>query len=585
MTSEDDQTIKKGQRLREIMQVLRRHHFLSNFYHQTNPREVCAALQELGPIFIKLGQILSTRPDLVSPAYIKELRRLQDQVKADSFASVQQTFKEQTGKEITAVFAEFEQEPFASASIGQAHRAKLKDGTPVVVKIQHPAVSQLVNTDIALIRRAVKLLRYVPNDVTVVDLDKVLDELSSSLLSEVNTMKEAHNGEEFYRLNNGDDIIVVPKVYTGYCAPQVLVNQAMAGKSIRKLADQPMSKEPQTAEKQKEQRRYIANVLVKNFLKQVFVDHFFHADPHPGNILVHELDPEAAAQPALQTTSHRQARIGATDLEYQKQRSLPPYRIVYLDFGMMGTLTPTMADGIANVILAITTKNTRRIGQAVLNICNQTGPLDELHFLKELGSFIRPYLAMGLGDIDFPTMLFQVVQLCRRNHLQMKPEVTLLIKAFGTLESTVAKLDPDISMMQVARPFGLHYLKRKFNWRDRLDDQLINLLIATQETAHLPDKVSATLDTIANGDAQVNFRFKGQERLLKQVERITNRLLIVIILAAVILGSSIIVEGSSRHPHIFRLGVIGYSIALVVIVALILSELGRRWKNWQNKNK
>lgn len=583
MTSERDVEIKKGQRLREIMQVMRRHHFLSNFYHQKNPAEIVTALQELGPTFIKMGQILSTRPDLISPAYVKALRKLQDQVKADPFTSVQQTFKAQTGHKLDEVFASFDHQPFASASIGQVHHATLKDGTPVVVKVQHPAVSQLVNTDIALLRRAVKLFQYVPNEVTVVNLDKVLDELSRSLLSEVNTMNEVHNGEEFYRLNNGDDIITVPKVYAKYCAPQILVNEAMVGESVRHLFPQSTT-EPDSPDLTA-QRKYIANVLVKNFMQQVFVDHFFHADPHPGNILIHELDTTDQGSPALKTTRQHQVQVGKTTLGYQEQTALPPYRIIYLDFGMMGTLTPAMADGIANVILAITTKNVRRIAQAVLAICNQTGSLDEPAFIKELGGFIRPYLAMGVGEIDFASMLYAIVQLCQRNHLQMKPEVTLLIKAFGTLESTVARLDPDISMMEVARPFGLRYLKRKFNWRDSLDDQLISLVTTAQETAQLPDRVNATLETIANGDAQVNFRLKGQERLIKQIERITNRFLIVIILAAVILGSSVIVEGSSQHPHIFRLGVIGYSIALVVIVALVLSELGHRWRNWRNKNK
>ena len=583
MNSEADIEIKKGQRLREIMQVMRGHHFLSNFYHQKNPEEIYGALQELGPTFIKMGQILSTRPDLISPAYVKTLRQLQDQVKADPFSSVQQTFKEQTDHDIDEVFASFDKQPFASASIGQVHHATLKAGTPVVVKVQHPAVSQLVNTDIALLRRAVKLFKYVPNEMTVVNLDRVLDELSRSLLSEVNTMNEVHNGEEFYRLNNGDDIVTVPKVYTKYCAPQILVNQTMVGKSVRHLFKENFKGEeiPEVLA----QRKYIANVLVKNFMKQVFVDHFFHADPHPGNILIHELDPASQAQPAMKTTHQHQVQVGNTNLSYHQETPLPPYRIVYLDFGMMGTLTPAMADGIANVVLAITTKNVRRISQAVLAICNQTGPLDEPVFTKELGSFIRPYLAMGVGEIDFSTMVYQIVQLCQKNHLQMKPEVTLLIKAFGTLESTVARLDPDISMMEVARPFGLQYLKRKFKWRDSLDDQLIGLVTTAQETAHLPDRINATLETIANGDAQVNFKLKGQDRLIKQIERITNRFLIVIILAAVILGSSVLVEGSSQHPHIFRLGVIGYSISLVVILALVLSELGHRWKNWRNKNK
>ncbi|HJE26304.1 MAG TPA: AarF/ABC1/UbiB kinase family protein, partial [Limosilactobacillus pontis] len=406
---------------------------------------------------------------------------------------------------------------------------------------------------------------------------------SRSLLSEVNTLNEVHNGEEFYRLNNGDDIITVPKVYAKYCVPQILVNEAMAGKSVRRLF--PQNSKDNDDPQLPAQRKYIAHVLVQNFMKQVFVDHFFHADPHPGNILVHELNPADEDAATMKTTHQHQVQVGKTTVGYREQTALPPYRIVYLDFGMMGVLTPAMADGIANVVLAITTKNVRRIAQAVLAICNQTGPLDEPAFTKELGSFIRPYLAMGVGEIDFTAMLYSIVQLCQRNHLQMKPEVTLLIKAFGTLESTVARLDPDISMMEVARPFGLRYLKRKFNWRDSLDDQLINLVTTAQETAQLPDRINATLETIANGDAQVNFKLKGQDRLIKQVERITNRFLIVIILAAVILGSSVIVEGSSQHPHIFRLGVIGYSIALVVIVALVLSELGHRWRNWRNKNK
>ena len=137
------------------------------FQNQTNPQAICQALQELGPTFIKLGQILSTRPDLVSPAYIKELRHLQDQVKADSFATVEQTFEEETGKKINDEFASFAEKPFASASIGQVHHATLKDGTPVVVKVQHPEVGKLVSTDLALLRKAVVLFKYVPQDIAI----------------------------------------------------------------------------------------------------------------------------------------------------------------------------------------------------------------------------------------------------------------------------------------------------------------------------------------------------------------------------------------------------------------------------------
>ena len=184
MENKQQTEIKQGTRLKEIITVMRKYHFISNFYHQRDPEAICNALQELGPTFIKLGQILSTRPDLVSTDYAQALRKLQDQVKADPFTSVEQTFEEASGKQIAQVFKSFDPEPFASASIGQVHRAVLLDGTPVVVKVQHPTVTQLVNTDLALLRRAVKMVKYVPANTAVVDLDRTLDEVSTSLLSE-----------------------------------------------------------------------------------------------------------------------------------------------------------------------------------------------------------------------------------------------------------------------------------------------------------------------------------------------------------------------------------------------------------------
>lgn len=576
---DNNDELKKSTRLREIVQVIRKYHFVSNFYHQTNPENIRQTLQELGPTFIKLGQIMSTRPDLVSPAYIKELRRLQDQVKADNFITVQQTFTKETGKKIADVFDDFDPQPFASASIGQVHHAKLKDGTPVVVKIQHPEVETLVSTDLALLRKAVSLLKYVPKDITVVDLKKVIDELGSSLLSEVNTLDEAHNGQEFYQLNNGDGPIMVPQVYIKHCAPKVLVNEAMPGKSIRHLFEGPVVTSPDDPVAKK--RRQVALTLVNNFLKQIFVDHFFHADPHPGNILIRELAP--GENNDLATTKQVEKSLGNMTVGYQRQESLPAYRIIYLDFGMMGRLTPALANNIAQVVIAINTQDVRKIGRAVLNICNRTGEVDETKFFKELGAFIQPYFSAGIGNIDFANVLYQIIQLCQGNHLQIKSEVTLLIKAFGTLEGTIAKLDPSLSMMEVAQDFGRHYLMRNFNWRTAVNNNLMNLLFASQATAKMPEKINELIDTFVSGDAKVDLQYKDQKNVLKQLERLMNRFMIAIILAAVILGSSLLVEGSTSHPHIFRLGVTGYSISLVIIGLLIVSELIHRWRDWRNK--
>ncbi|MCI2031272.1 ABC1 kinase family protein [Limosilactobacillus sp.] len=574
-----------GKRLRRIMQVMREYHFLSNFYHQKNPDEVCQALEELGPTFIKMGQILSTRSDLVSPEYVKAFRKLQDDVPADDFASVKETFETETGKKISAAFKSFEEKPFASASIGQVHHAELKDGTSVVVKVQHPDVTKLVSTDLALLRRAVELLKYVPTGISVVDPIKIFNELSNSLRKEIDTIQEAKNGIEFYRLNNDHSIIRVPKVYLEYCAPKILVNESMPGKSIKYLANTPLSKKPAKAKEQQEMRHQIAQALVKNFLKQVFVDHYFQADPHPGNILIHEMSQDEQQARKFETTKSYQKQVGYTNFSYQKQEALPPYQVIWIDFGMMGRISPSTADGIAKIVLAINSQDIHEIGQAIIPMCEQTGPLNEQKFYRELGRFLRPYLNTGLADINFTKMLYQIVQLCQSNNLHIHSQVTMLVRAFGILESVIAKLDPSLSMLEVARPFGKQYLKQHFDLRHQLDNSLWNSYRAVRDITRMPGKLNTFFDAISEGNARVNLHYSDQEKLMKWVSRIVNRIIIAIILAAIIVGSSLLVEGSADHPHIYHLGVLGYSLAIAIITIMAISEMVRRYKKYRRQKK
>lgn len=576
----DSTSISGKSRVREIMTVMRKHHFLRNFYRQTNPTEICTALEELGPTFIKLGQILSTRADLVSPSYIQALSKLRDNVPADSFASVQQTFEEETGKKIAEVFRDFDPTPFASASIGQVHHAHLQDGTPVVVKVQHPDVTTLVNTDLHLLQRAVDLLKYVPTGKTVVNPTAVIEELSRSLRTEINTMQEVRNGEEFYRLNNQAGIIRVPKVYRDYCAPKILVNELMKGQSIQHLVNQKLSDDQDVKQAQLQTRETIAKALVNNFIKQVFVDHFFQADPHPGNILLERVD-----QPEMATEHEIDHQLGTLNVHYQQQGVLPPYRLNLIDFGMMGRLTPAMADGIANIVLAINSKDSRQIGRAILAVCNQTGPVDETQFFADLGQFLRPYLSTGLSEIDFSTLLYHIIQLCADNHLQMKAEVTMLVRAFGILEGTVAKLAPNLSMMEVARPFGRHYLKEHFNFRNRLEDDLWGSYQAGHQLIQLPSHLNEFLGSITNGSARLNFKYQNEERVSQLLLRIANRLVVALILAAIIVGSSLLVEGSADHPHIYRLGVTGYCLAIVIVILLVGSEVVNHYRQKRSQQK
>ncbi|MDM8279383.1 AarF/UbiB family protein [Ligilactobacillus agilis] len=569
-------------RLLEIVRVMRNHNVITNFINQRNPREVRLAFQELGPTFIKAGQLLSTRPDLISPAFIAEMRQLQDNVEVDDFASVKATFEEQTGKKLSEVFSFFDETPFASASIGQTHRAILKDGTKVVVKIQHPEVARLIATDLALFRLALRMTKFTP-DIGAINPREIFNEIRTSLLNEINTEIEIENGQEFYHYNNNDGIIRVPKVYKQYSAQKVLVNSSMPGKSIKNYLAQPISKDLAVAESQKAERKYLAQVLVNNFLKQVFEDNFFHADPHPGNILFYRLkegDPNYQENQAKEAFSYE---FHGNKVVWAKRQPLPPYRLVYLDFGMMGRLTPSMIDGIAQIVLALNTKDIRQIGQAILAVCNQTGPVDSEDFYEELGLFLTPFMNMGLDQIDFPAMLYSVIGLCRKNNLQMKAEVTLLVKAFGSLEGLVSQLDPDLSMMDVARPLGKAYLKRKFNLKTSLEDLSFDTLQSLKATSQLPTKASKFFDVISSGQTRFSVRYKGQDKLLDRIDHLANRIIIALVLAAIILASSLLVEGSANHPAIYNLGVTGYIVAIVLVALLILDDLHKRFKKRKRK--
>lgn len=569
-------------RLLEIVRVMRNHNVITNFINQRNPREVRLAFQELGPTFIKAGQLLSTRPDLISPAFIAEMRQLQDNVEVDDFASVKATFEEQTGKKLSEVFSFFDETPFASASIGQTHRAILKDGTKVVVKIQHPEVARLIATDLALFRLALRMTKFTP-DIGAVNPREIFNEIRTSLLNEINTEIEIANGQEFYHYNNNDGIIRVPKVYKQYSAQKVLVNSSMPGKSIKNYLAQPISQDLAVAESQKAERKYLAQVLVNNFLKQVFEDNFFHADPHPGNILFYRLkedDPNYQEDQAKEAFSYE---FHGNKVVWAKRQPLPPYRLVYLDFGMMGHLTPSMIDGIAQIVLALNTKDIRQIGQAILAVCNQTGPVDSEDFYEELGLFLTPFMNMGLDQIDFPAMLYSVIGLCRKNNLQMKAEVTLLVKAFGSLEGLVSQLDPDLSMMDVARPLGKAYLKRKFNLKTSLEDLSFDTLQSLKATSQLPTKASKFFDVVSSGQTRFSVRYKGQDKLLDRIDHLANRIIIALVLAAIILASSLLVEGSANHPAIYNLGVTGYIVAIVLVALLILDDLHKRFKKRKRK--
>ncbi|VDG22475.1 ABC1 kinase family protein [Lactiplantibacillus mudanjiangensis] len=559
-------------RFRTILSVLRQYNVLSNLARQKHPQQVRLAFEELGPTFIKIGQILSSRTDIVKPAFANEFKKLQDNVKRDPFETVKQTIETQTGKTMAEMFASFDEEPFASASMGQTHHATLLNGQKVVVKVQHPGIDAEVALDISLFERALPLLRYIPES-SVIDLREMVAEIKRSLFNELDTSIEVKNGTRFYRLNNRQDIIQVPKVYGDYSTQKVLVNQYMAGTSIQHFMATLNDADLNDDHQYDDERRYLAHTLVTNFLKQVFEDGFFHADPHPGNILLRELKPQDMGYhtPAKRKTGHIH------------RETLPPYRLVYLDFGMMGSISPALMAGIANVVIAVTTENTRQVGRAILAISNRTGEVDEEAFFSALAPFLSQYYNSGLGDIDFQGLLFEMVKVCRTNNIQVNPAVTMLGKAFGTIEGIVEILDPSLSMMDVARPFARKYMREHFDLRQELEDGALATLQGLRDTPKLPSRLLSALDTFENGQTRVNIVFSHRKQFIDQIDSMVNKVVLAVILAALIVGSSLLVQSHPDNNWITNIGIFGYVTAVIVIIGLAIGTLHSWYRHWRHK--
>ncbi|MDT2595459.1 AarF/UbiB family protein [Enterococcus dongliensis] len=575
----------KTARLRQIIKILNHYHVVKNITQQKNPADVRSAFEELGPTFIKVGQMMSVRTDIFTLAFTKELRNLQDDVKTDSFASVKALVEKELGLPLTEIFDSFDEQPFASASIAQAHHARLKNGQSVVAKVQHPGIAAEIELDLSLFEKAIPLASWVPES-NVIDLKHILKEIRESLQNELDFQKELLLAEKFYRLNDGWKEIRVPKMEAAYSTKKVIIMDLMPGTNLKELISAPDDTLVQEKLTYKELKKTVSELLIEHFMKEVFEDGFFHADPHPGNILLQLLNDEENQQTAPINRTKHQGTIGHVPytINYTKKTALRPFRLNFIDFGMMGTLNREMQAKMSNVIIAIYSKDNQRITNAVHAICKQVGSFDEEKFTDELDDFLNRYLNLPVKEIDLQKVFSQVVVICHDNNLQIDDSATMLIKAFGTLEGVIEDLNPDLSLFEVIAPFAQKYFIQQLNLKDELQETGLDYLSTLKALPKIPSHALNVLDTFAKGKGKLNLELKNQRTLLERAEAMVNRLVIGLILSALVIGSSILVQTSPKgHTLISNLGIFGYSVAALSILFLILESLYRRYRKWKDR--
>ena len=495
----------------------------------SRPERFRMALEELGPTFIKLGQVLSTRTDLISAEYLHELAELQDNVPPFSFDEVEKIFLSETGKKPNELFQKFEEQPIAAASIGQVHRGRLQDGNEVVVKVQRPDIEKTIAVDLEILAYLATLMEQYLEELQGHQPSAVVDEFARSLSLEIDYRVELANIQRFARQFKGNTTIYVPLVYSDLSTERILTMEYISGIKTSKV-------------ELLRSRGYDLHLVAKRganlVMEQVFVHGFFHGDPHPGNLFI-----------------------------------LPDNVICFLDFGMMGRLSRQDREDFTNLMISIVTKNDRKVTDGVLSITIQFGEIDHDALSRDLGDLLDRYLYLPLKDLQAGKILQELLDLVQRHKLSIKPNLYLMIKAFSTIEGVGLLFDPDLELITLAEP----YIKKVRTERLRPGRLAEGMSEISAEYLKLiqdvPEEVRGILRQLRAGRMKIAFEHRGVERLAAALDKISNRIAFAIVLAAQIIGSSLIILSDipPKWHDIPIIGLAGFLVAGIMGFWLLVS--------------
>ncbi|CAG0949529.1 aarF domain-containing kinase [Methylophilaceae bacterium] len=494
------------------------------------PSEVRArmAIQELGPTFVKLGQVLATRPDIFPPNWIAEFSKLQDQVPAVPFEELLPELEHALGKSPFEVFKDLQTEPIAGASIAQVHLAKLQDGTPVVLKIRRPNVRDSIEADLRLLSHLGRLIESEIPEAKRFQPGKIIGQFSKSLRRELDLALEGRNTERFGRNFADDPNIEFARIYWDHTSEGLLVMSYIDGIPGNDL---------EAAEKAGLDLRLMGERGANAVLKMVLIDGFFHADPHPGNVFY-----------------------------------LPGSRLAIIDCGMVGRISFDRRGEIADMLAALVSRDVDKL-RDILIIWAENASIDESKLSADIDEFICNYDNAPLKQVRFSALLNDLTTIMRENHLAVPPDLTMLFKALITLEGLGRQLDPEFQIIRHLTPFVKkiiidRYMPGALFKRGRRG--LENLVSAV---TGLPGDVSQVLREAARGRLTINLDLKRLDHFGHQLDHSTNRLTMALITAALIVGSSIVmtVQGG---PTIFGLpafGFLGFFLAFIIGIMLMIS--------------
>jgi ubiquinone biosynthesis protein len=486
-------------------------------------------LDELGPTFVKFGQLLSTRPDVVPPDIIAELRGLQDAVRPFPFEQAERVIEEDLGNTLERLFLEFERQPVAAASIGQVHRAVLPNGHRVAVKVQRPGAPRQIEADLALLYQAARLVKERVRALDFIDARALIDEFARQIRQELDYRLEARNAQAFHRNFAENPHVRVPKVYWQYTRARVLTLEWIDGTHVRDVDALPLTLE---------ERRDLAYLIAETWMTMIFRHGFFHGDPHPSNILVLE---EAGA-------------------------------IGLVDFGAVGKLTDDDMSKLTRLFIDAASENVDAIPKRLADLGVRYPKEREEEFLAEIREMYYRYYGASLAEIDPLQVIREAFQLIYSINLQLPTRYLLLDRAIATVGAVGIELYPDFNVFEVAKPYARGLMLERFTPQRVARRARRDAVRYAQIFAEAPHQWHDLMEQVRDGQIEVGFVHKGLDEFLESLQHVFNRLVVALIVTGGLIGSSMIGIFATKGPQLLginALSVVGFALSTVLGVWLL----------------
>ena len=500
-----------------------------------------AALKAMGPTYVKFGQVLSTRPDIVPPEYIVALESLQDDVEPFSFAEVERIVEEELKVRISKAFESFDSTPLAVASLGQVHRAVLRDGREVVVKVQRPDVREQVRHDLEVFTEIASTIEQHSDLGRKMNLIGAIEQARVTMMNELNYEQEARNTEILRRNLAEFPQIYIPTVIHDLTTSRVITSEHIRGRKVSKLTPLQIIDHDYAD---------LAAALTKAYLKQICVDGIWHSDPHPGNVFVRDLEDNQA-------------------------------EIVLLDFGMVSRISQEFQDEIIKLLLAISTNRGAEVADACVRVSEVQEGFEARRFVREISALVATFHDVDVRQINVGQLIFHVIGVANGNELKVPAELTMLAKTLLNLDGVTRRLDPEYDPHTVIREYSEQLMVQKLAQKFAPHNFYPALLDLNQLALDFPHRAREIIDLTAGGGLSFGLKLTQTEQFLSGMHKIANRITVGVIIAALLIASSMMMRVPTRvelfgYP---ALAIAGYLLAAAAGSYLIVSTFIRDRKD------